>query len=218
MTENARDEVAHLFATIGSLTKRGGRVTTASSGLKIAGLAIARANDVVSYPDGSEAVIIEEVGFAAVFGGRPLALVGSRLSNGDRIVETPQAGRDIIESFDKPIEGLFDPPYVPSARMPEHRFAVRGSTTTANGGVLRKTTGNFPVSEVLGNAGCLSDLIEYAEGSTAMIVSGWACLMTKASCRLRLLEANWITAMSLPIVQIAASIPVRSSFRLNKPD
>jgi hypothetical protein len=38
MTEGARNEAEHLFATIGSLTKRGGRVTTASSGLKIAGL------------------------------------------------------------------------------------------------------------------------------------------------------------------------------------
>jgi hypothetical protein len=127
--------------------------------------------DVVSYPDGSEAVIIDGAGFAAVFGGRPLVLVGSRLSNGDEIIETLQTGRGIVASRDKPIEGLFDPSYVPPARVPGHRLAVRGSTT-ANGGVLRKTTGNFPVSDVLGNAGRLDDLIEYPDGSTAMIVSG----------------------------------------------
>jgi hypothetical protein len=44
-------EAEHLFATIGSLTKRGGRVTTASCGLKIAGLSEASVTDVVSYPD-----------------------------------------------------------------------------------------------------------------------------------------------------------------------
>jgi len=52
----------HLFATIGSLTERGGRVSTATSGLELAGLNVARVGDVVTYDDGSEAAIVDGAG------------------------------------------------------------------------------------------------------------------------------------------------------------
>lgn len=161
----------HLFATIGALTARGGRVTDATSSVKIAGLTIARVGDVVTYEDGSEAVIADGAGFAAVSGDKPLALVGSHLSNGDTIVETLQSGRGIIERDSDPIPGLFDPAYVPPSAAPGYRFAVRGATTR-DGGVLRKASSDFTVSVAHGNAARMGDVIEYANGSTATIVSG----------------------------------------------
>ena len=75
----------YLFATIGALTARGGRVTDATSSVKIAGLTIARVGDVVTYEDGSEAVIADGAGFAAVSGDKPLALVGSHLTTAIRL-------------------------------------------------------------------------------------------------------------------------------------
>ena len=104
-------KATHWFATIGSLTGQGGRVTCVSSGLKIAGLTVALVGDVVTYEDGSEAVIIDGAGVAATYGDRPIALVGSRLTNGDRIIESLQNQRGISEYHDCPILGLFDPAY-----------------------------------------------------------------------------------------------------------
>lgn len=49
-------KVTRLFVTIASLTERGGRITKATSGLTVAGLALARVGDVVTYQSGSEAV------------------------------------------------------------------------------------------------------------------------------------------------------------------
>jgi uncharacterized Zn-binding protein involved in type VI secretion len=130
-------KATHLFATVGSLTKRGGRVTKATSSMSIAGLTMARVGDVVTYEDGSQAVIIDGAGSAMVSSNRPVALVGSHLSNGDRIAESLQRGRGIVEYHGKSIEGLFDPTYVPPKREPSYRLAVRGATT-ARGGVLRE--------------------------------------------------------------------------------
>jgi uncharacterized Zn-binding protein involved in type VI secretion len=88
-------KATHLFATVGSLTKRGGRVTKATSSMSIAGLTMARVGDVVTYEDGSQAVIIDGAGSAMVSSNRPVALVGSHLSNGDRIAESLQRGRGL---------------------------------------------------------------------------------------------------------------------------
>lgn len=119
-TKSARQENAeilaekfHPFSTVGSTTERGGRIAHASSGAKIAERAIARVGDKVVYEDGSEAYIIDGAGFAAVYLDKPLALVGSRLSNGDRIVKSPHTGAGINVRAGKLIEGLFDPDYVP---------------------------------------------------------------------------------------------------------
>lgn len=84
MSEQQNKEVTYLFATIGSQTERGGRVTTATSGLEVTGLGIARVDDIVTYGDGSEAVIVDGAGEYAVSERKPIALVGSHLSNGDR--------------------------------------------------------------------------------------------------------------------------------------
>jgi hypothetical protein len=101
----------HWFATIGSLTERGGRVTSASGSLTIAGLSVAIVDDVVTYADGSKAVIMDGAGYAAAHCDKPFALVGSRLSNGDRIVESLQKESGVDEYHYIPIPGLFDPAY-----------------------------------------------------------------------------------------------------------
>jgi uncharacterized Zn-binding protein involved in type VI secretion len=168
---NSALKTTHWFATICSLTDRGGRVTKATSSLTIAGLAVARVGDVVTYEDGSEAVILDGAGVYAVDDGKPVAMVGSRLSNGDRIVQSLQSSWGVEVREGNPIEGLFDPAYVPSPPTPSYRLAVRGATT-ARGGVLREPTGTWEVNVALGKAAVLGDLIHYPNGSTARIVSG----------------------------------------------
>ncbi|WP_230975233.1 PAAR domain-containing protein [Burkholderia stagnalis] len=168
---NEQKSPTHLFATIGALTQRGGRVTKASSKLTVVGLAVARVGDIVTYEDGSEAVITDGAGRYAIGGDKPLALVGSRLSNGDHIVETPQRSWGIHVPAGTTADGLFDPTYVSPPAPLRYRLAVRGATT-ARGGVLRETTGTWDTGIRLGKAGIVGDLIHYADGSTARIISG----------------------------------------------
>ncbi|MDS0857368.1 PAAR domain-containing protein [Burkholderia pseudomultivorans] len=169
--KNERAAPTHLFATIGALTERGGRVTKASSELTVAGLAVARVGDIVTYEDGSEAVIADGAGEYAIGSDKPLALVGSRLSNGDCIVETLQRWWGIHVPPGETIDGLFDASYVPPPAPQRYRLAVRGATT-ARGGVLREATGKWDTGVRLGNAGVIGDLVHYADGSTARIISG----------------------------------------------
>lgn len=164
-------KATHSLATIGSMTKRGGRVTKATSCHTVTGLAVACVGDIVTYEDGSEAVIIDGAGAAAISDGKPLALVGSRLSNGDQITESLQRRVSIAEYHDRTIPGLFDPTYIPSPSEPWYRLAVRGATT-ALGGVLREPSSSWKLDVTLGKAGALGDLIHYPDGTTAKIVSG----------------------------------------------
>jgi uncharacterized Zn-binding protein involved in type VI secretion len=112
MLEQQKNETTYLFATIGSRTERGGRVTMVTSKAEYRGMALARVGDVVTYDDGSEATIIDGAGFAAAWGDRPFALVGSHLSNGDMITETLQDGWGIKVRDGERIPGLFDPAYM----------------------------------------------------------------------------------------------------------
>ncbi len=82
-------------AVVGSLTRNGGTVSSASSGGKIitssgkmAGMALV--GDQVTYPDGTSAWIISGAGYSHQYGVRGFALVGSKLDNGDDIISTPQ--------------------------------------------------------------------------------------------------------------------------------
>ncbi|NTX28445.1 PAAR domain-containing protein [Burkholderia pyrrocinia] len=168
--KNEHEAPTHLFATIGALTERGGRVTAATSGLTLAGLEVARVGDVVTYDDGSEATIIDGAGNCHS-AGKSFALVGSRLSNGDRITETLRTSWGIHVPEGQSIAGLFDPAYVPPPAPLTYRLAVRGATT-ARGGVLREPSSTWEVAEHLGKAGAEGDLIHYPDGSTARIVSG----------------------------------------------
>ena len=74
--------------------------------------------DIVRYADGSEARIVSGAGVAALYEGRPLALVGSELDNGDRITGPVHNGMVIVQYADEAqITGLLDANYVPS--LPE---------------------------------------------------------------------------------------------------
>ncbi|WP_234745044.1 MULTISPECIES: PAAR domain-containing protein [Burkholderia] len=124
--KNEHKAPTHLFVTIGSLTERGGRVSTATSGLELAGLQVARVGDVVTYDDGSEAAIVDGAG-STHSNGKPFALVGSRLSNGDRITETLRTSWGIHVPQGQRVPGLFDPAYVPPPppRTYRQRYVVR---------------------------------------------------------------------------------------------
>lgn len=99
--------------TESSTTERGGR-PIATSGLHTAGGRIALVGDIVRYADGSEAQIISGAGVASVYAGRPIALVGSELDNGDHITGPIHNGMVIVQYADEaPIKGLLDPSYVP---------------------------------------------------------------------------------------------------------
>jgi uncharacterized Zn-binding protein involved in type VI secretion len=109
MPEQQKNETTYLFVTIGSRTERGGRVTRVSTMAEYQGMALARVGDIVTYDDGGEATIIDGAGYAAAWGDKPLALVGSRLSNGDTIMETSQDGWGITVRDGDQAPGLFDP-------------------------------------------------------------------------------------------------------------
>lgn len=90
------------IAVEGSLTQRGGVVRTVWNGseiqLKDGGrVNIALEGDEVVYSDGSTARIISGSGTSIQKNGRCIALVGSRLSNGDQIVSTPQSTGTLVE-------------------------------------------------------------------------------------------------------------------------
>ncbi|HEX7912605.1 MAG TPA: PAAR domain-containing protein, partial [Paraburkholderia sp.] len=170
-----RKGTMYAFATIGARTERGGYLTRASSGLVICGLRVALVGDVVTYRDGSEAVVADGSGKLSFYRDKCFALVGSCLSNGDKIVFTPwDDGKSglLVPEGDKP-EGMFDPSYVPPSMGPSHRFALFGSTT-ARGGVLRKPGGNWRINGRDVRVGVIGDLVYYADGTTARITSGLA--------------------------------------------
>lgn len=51
----------------------------------------------VTYPDGSSARIVSSAGSQHTYEGRGIALVDSLLSNGDRIISTPQSASMLVE-------------------------------------------------------------------------------------------------------------------------
>lgn len=129
--------------------------------------------DIVTYRDGSEAAIIDGAGARLVDHGKCGALVGSRLSNGDRIVFTPwDDGKSglFVSDGERPA-GLFDPSYMPPPVKPGYRFAVYGSTT-ARGGVLREPNGEWNIDGKATRIGLIGDLVKYPDRSTARITSG----------------------------------------------
>ena len=107
----------HHIATIGSKTKRGGEVITASADSEINSLPVARVNDTVRYPDGSESRTTSGAGFAAMVENIPLAIVGSHIANGDIIVSSTQNTVEIRQYADGPaIPGFLEEGYVPPAQ------------------------------------------------------------------------------------------------------
>jgi uncharacterized Zn-binding protein involved in type VI secretion len=168
--QDERNGTKYVLATIGARTERGGCVTS-GSGMTIAGLPVACVGDIVTYSDGSQAVIMDGAGIALVIRGKSAALVGSGISNGDRIISTVWQGRGIFVEEGKAIEGMFDSDCVPPSREPSARFAVQGSTTP-RGGVLKEATGAYEVRDVRRQAARIGDFIEYADGTRARIITG----------------------------------------------
>jgi hypothetical protein len=67
------------------------------------------------FPDGSESVIVSGAGHASTIANRPIALVGSHVANGDRIVARAQSIGEIVVLEGEPVPGLLEPGYVPPA-------------------------------------------------------------------------------------------------------
>lgn len=173
--QEQRQGTLYAIATIGARTERGGHVTRVSSKRSVCGLYIALVGDIVTYRDGSEAAITDGAGSRGVQNGRCVALVGSHLSNGDRIVSTPwDNGKSglFVAQGESP-EGLFDPSWVPPPSKPCWRYALRGSTTM-RGGVLREPRGKWRSHSGDIEVGQLGDLLHYPDGSTARITSALA--------------------------------------------
>jgi uncharacterized Zn-binding protein involved in type VI secretion len=101
------------IATVGSRTDRGGEVVPASNDQYVDDFQVACVGDRVRYPDGSESVIISGAGRASTFANRPVALVGSHVANGDRIVHRAQSIGEIVVLEGEPVPGLLDPAYLP---------------------------------------------------------------------------------------------------------
>ena len=100
------------IAVDGALTQRGGVVRAAWNGSEIAfedgyKVNIALVGDEVVYPDGTNARIV--TGSGSRFRKGEHALVGSRLSNGDVIISTPQAGCMLNELKGLPMDDDFLP-------------------------------------------------------------------------------------------------------------
>ena len=108
MQEHEQGISEYLFATIDARTERGGRVTHVSSTAEIEKKGGAVVGDVVTYEDGSQARIVDGAGYGAMWSDKPIALVGSRLDNGDRIVSTPQSDYGVKVRKGESVPGLFD--------------------------------------------------------------------------------------------------------------
>ncbi|WP_416052660.1 PAAR domain-containing protein [Cupriavidus basilensis] len=107
-------KAVYALATVGSKTTRGGEVATSSTAIKIDGRSVARVGDLVRYPDGSESPIVSGAGYASVYEGKAVAIVGSHIENGDVIESSLQSNAKIIQySDDEGIQGLLEIGYEP---------------------------------------------------------------------------------------------------------
>ena len=113
MSENARSEIEKqmktyaeeqkkpviaqfFYITDRATTRDGGTVVAKDRGVFCAGRFIAAVGDKVVYPDGREAEIISGAGRAMSLNNKDgsyssVAILGSRLSNGDVVISTPHA-------------------------------------------------------------------------------------------------------------------------------
>ena len=83
-----KPHIIYYVAVHGAKTQNDGLVNVSSTNTKIKGLSIARVGDEVIYADGTTSKIISGAGTACIVDGSPVALVGSRLENGDEIIES----------------------------------------------------------------------------------------------------------------------------------
>lgn len=102
-------KAVYLIATVGSRSKQGGVIVQGNSGQSIQlknghKAQSAQTGDSVVYEDGSTAIIVSGAGKAMHDNhGHSIALVGSRLSNGDEIMSSPQATALIVQRQGVPL-------------------------------------------------------------------------------------------------------------------
>lgn len=107
----------HALVTVGSKTVRGGEVVTSSTAIKIDRKSVARVGDLVRYADGSESPIVSGAGYASVYEGKPLAIVGSHIENGDVIESSPQSEAKIMQyADDEETPGFLEIGYEPPTK------------------------------------------------------------------------------------------------------
>lgn len=82
MKSKYRKKAKYPLATIGSLTERGGSVTTVMGEFALHGLDSVRVGNFWTYPNRNKAVSTNLTKFALLFGDRPAELVSSSRSNG----------------------------------------------------------------------------------------------------------------------------------------
>lgn len=104
---NNKPHVIYYVAVHGAKTQNDGLVNVSSTNMKIKGLSIARVGDEVIYADGTTSKIISGAGTACIVDGSPVALVGSRLENGDEIIESPNTTIAIRIYKDQPLPQNF---------------------------------------------------------------------------------------------------------------
>lgn len=110
--DKRRIKGSHALATLGSATRLGGEVATASSSMHIKGHRIACVGDIVRYQDGTESRIISGAFAALTCKGHPMAMVGSTTDNGDTITSSLQSAAQIREyADDAGIPGLLQAGY-----------------------------------------------------------------------------------------------------------
>ncbi|WP_420105388.1 PAAR domain-containing protein [Herbaspirillum huttiense] len=104
---------SHALATLGSATRLGGEIATASSSMHVTGHRIACVGDIVRYEDGTESRIISGAGAALTCKGHPMAIVGSTTDNGDTVTGSLQSVAHIREyADDAGIPGLLQAGYL----------------------------------------------------------------------------------------------------------
>ncbi|XZW10223.1 PAAR domain-containing protein [Acinetobacter baumannii] len=104
---NNKPHDIYYVAVHGAKSQNGGLVNASSNNGKIKGLSIARVGDEVIYADDTTSKIISGAGTACVVEGLSVALVGSRLENGDEIIESPNITIAIRIYKDQPLPQNF---------------------------------------------------------------------------------------------------------------
>ncbi|XZY02550.1 PAAR domain-containing protein [Acinetobacter baumannii] len=104
---NNKPHTIYYVAVHGAKSQNGGLVNTSSTNTKIRGLSIARVGDEVIYVDDTTSKIISGAGTACIVDGVPVALVGSRLENGDEIIDSPNTTIGIRIYKDQPLPQNF---------------------------------------------------------------------------------------------------------------
>ncbi|EPF6519047.1 PAAR domain-containing protein [Acinetobacter baumannii] len=104
---NNKPHTIYYVAVHGAKSQNGGLVNASSNNGKIKGLSIARVGDEVIYADGTTSKIISGAGTACIVDGAPVALVGSRLENGDEIIDSPNTTIGIRIYKDQPLPQNF---------------------------------------------------------------------------------------------------------------